>query len=691
MTLNFNHDGRTGYVELNNPPVNAINASMRHELLRTVRDAEKLNLERVIVSGLGRAFAAGADAKEFDSDPIEPHLPDVLDAIDQSFVPWIAAINGVALGGGAEIALACRMRIMHPEAQIGFPEVSLGVIPGAGGTQRLPRLVNLDMALEMICFGKPINADKAYAIGLVQDIDHDVVEAAFMVNTEDLLCRVPTWELPFPAWDLQLEDTISAKIESRMKGQNAPMRALEIAKLGSDLPFDLAMERERNEFLTLRTQPQARALRHMFFAERAAKLPNDIGNQPAEVENICVVGGGTMGAGIAYAGISAGYQVILLEEDEDGIERARLNVSKLIQEGVNRGILDQGRVDVLETKISYSHDYASASNSDLVIEAAFENMDVKKSIFSKLDQHVPEHTILATNTSYLDVNDIAGSTRNPGRIVGLHFFAPAHIMKLLEIVRGTETNDRALSTAYTIAKKLRKVPVLAGVCDGFIGNRILARYREAADTILMDASTPWEVDSAMVDFGYAMGPYEAQDLSGLDIAYANRRRQDDTRDPKRRYIPISDRMVDEGRLGKKVGVGWYRYPGGKGRVDDPLIEDLIREEAHFAKVTRTEITELQIQEQLVLAMINEAADILGEGIARSAAEIDLVSVLGYGFPRWRGGLMHYADELGVPHIVEKLSRFAQNDPIAWQISDVLHHCNNMGIPLSEYNLERVDS
>lgn len=398
-----------------------------------------------------------------------------------------------------------------------------------------------------------------------------------------------------------------------------------------------------------------------------------------------------MGAGIAYACISAGYQVILLEEDEDGIERARLNVSKLIQEGVNRGILDQGRVDVLETKISYSHDYASASNSDLVIEAAFENMDLKKSIFSKLDQHVPEHTILATNTSYLDVNDIAGSTRNPGRIVGLHFFAPAHIMKLLEIVRGTETNDRALSTAYTIAKKLRKVPVLAGVCDGFIGNRILARYREAADTILMDASTPWEVDSAMVDFGYAMGPYEAQDLSGLDIAYANRRRQDDTRDPKRRYIPISDRMVDEGRLGKKVGVGWYRYPGGKGRVDDPLIEDLIREEAHFAKVTRTEITELQIQEQLVLAMINEAADILGEGIARSAAEIDLVSVLGYGFPRWRGGLMHYADELGVPHIVEKLSRFAQNDPIAWQISDVLHHCNNMGIPLSEYNLERIDS
>ena len=248
-----------------------------------------------------------------------------------------------------------------------------------------------------------------------------------------------------------------------------------------------------------------------------------------------------------------------------------------------------------------------------------------------------------------------------------------------------------MSTAYAIAKKLRKVPVLAGVCDGFIGNRILARYREAADTILMDGSTPWDVDEAMVNFGYAMGPYEAQDLSGLDIAYANRRRQDATRDPNRRYIPISDRMVDEGRLGKKVGVGWYRYPGGKGRVDDPLIEDLIREEAHFAKVTRTEISEAEIQEQLLLAMINEAADILGEGIAHSAAEIDLVSVLGYGFPRWRGGLMHYADELGVSNIVNQISKLTEADPVAWKLSDVLKHCERKGTKLSEYHLNRIDS
>jgi 3-hydroxyacyl-CoA dehydrogenase len=429
----------------------------------------------------------------------------------------------------------------------------------------------------------------------------------------------------------------------------------------------------------------------MFFAERAAKLPSDIKNQPADISKICVVGGGTMGAGIAYACISAGCSVVLLEEDADGIERARQNVQRLIQAGVARGILDDAKKVALESNISYSHDYTSISNIDLVIEAAFENMDVKKSIFAQLDAHLPENAILATNTSYLDVNEIADSTKKPSRVVGLHFFAPAHIMRLLEIVRGEATSDRTLSTAYAIAKKLRKVPVLAGVCDGFIGNRILARYREAADTILMDGSTPWDVDEAMVNFGYAMGPYEAQDLSGLDIAYANRRRQDATRDPNRRYIPISDRMVDEGRLGKKVGVGWYRYPGGKGRVDDPLIEDLIREEAHFAKVTRKEITEAVIQEQLLLAMINEAANILGEGIAHSAAEIDLVTVLGYGFPRWRGGLMHYADELGVPNIITHITKLSEADPVTWKLSDVLIHCERTGTKLSGYHLNRFDS
>ncbi len=293
-------------------------------------------------------------------------------------------------------------------------------------------------------------------------------------------------------------------------------------------------------------------------------------------------------------------------------------------------------------------------------------MDVKRDVFKKLERTLREGTVLATNTSYLDVNEIAAVLEDPSRLVGLHFFAPAHIMKLLEIVRGTASSDRALATGFALAKRLRKLPVLAGVCDGFIGNRILARYREAADTVMMDGAAPWEIDEAMVAFGYPMGPYEAQDLSGLDIAHANRRRQDATRDPARRYIPIADRMVSEGRLGKKTGVGWYRYPGGGGKVVDPLVEDLAREEAHYAGVTRRGFSEDEIRDRLLIAMINEAAAILDEGIAGSAADIDLVTVAGYGFPRWRGGLMHYADTLGPEKVLEKLTEFGVEDPVAWK-------------------------
>jgi 3-hydroxyacyl-CoA dehydrogenase len=311
-------------------------------------------------------------------------------------------------------------------------------------------------------------------------------------------------------------------------------------------------------------------------------------------------------------------------------------------------------------------------------------MAVKKEVMARLQAALAPEAILATNTSYLDVDEIAATLDDPARLLGLHFFAPAHIMKLLEIVRGAQTSDAALATGFALAKLLRKVPVLAGVCDGFIGNRILARYREAADTVFMDASTPWEVDEAMVAFGYAMGPYEAQDLSGLDIAHANRRRQDATRDPNRRYIPIADRMVELGKLGRKTGAGWYRYPGGGGKVEDPIVADLALEEAHLAGITRTEMTEAEITERLVLAMINEGADILHEGIAQSARDIDLVTVFGYGFPRWRGGLMFYADRLGVDHIVARLQAFAAEDPVAWRVSPALLDCQARGLTLAQY-------
>lgn len=684
MSVTTRNEADVGYVEIDNPPVNAIGQSVRQGLLDAVRWAEKLHLTRVILSGRGRAFAAGADAREFDSAPVAPHLPDVLNAIDESFVPWIAAIDGVALGGGAEIAMACRMRIMSPRAQIGLPEVTLGVIPGAGGTQRLPRLVGLEKALEMISLGKPLGAQAALAAGLTHTIEDDPVEEAYMVNTEELGCIVPTWELPAPEHDPALLEAARATVAVKSPQQIAPPRAIDVIERGLTLPFHDALPVERAAFLELKTGEQARALRHMFFAERAAKAPDTLTQRPVPFDHIAVVGGGTMGAGIAYALLNAGLRVTLLETAQDSAARAQENVAGVIAASLKRGLITKAQAENCDARLTVSTDYAQAAGAMLAIEAAFESMDVKKDILARLAAVLPTDAVLATNTSYLDIDEMAASLPDPARLVGLHFFAPAHIMKLLEIVRGVATSDAALATGFALAAKLRKIPVLAGVCDGFIGNRILARYREAADTVFMDGSTPWEVDEAMEAFGYPMGPYEAQDLSGLDIAHANRRRQDATRDPARRYIPIADRMVELGKLGKKTGAGWYRYPGGNGKVEDPIVADLAIEESHFAKRTRTDYAPEDIRSRLLLAMINEAADILHEGIAASARDIDVVTVCGYGFPRWRGGLMHYADSLGVAKIVQQLEVLAAEDPIAWKISPALLHCVAENITLKDY-------
>ncbi len=684
MSVTKSRDGLTGFVTLDNPPVNAIGHAMRAGLMEAVTWAEAENLDRVIVTGAGRVFAAGADAREFDSAPQEPHLPDVLDAIEQSFVPWIAAINGVALGGGAEIALACRMRIIGPRGQIGLPEVTLGVIPGAGGTQRAMRLCGLETALEMIAFGKPLGAKAAFKAGLVYAVEDDPVDASDMVNTEELLCVVPTWELPAPDMDAAAFAAVRDGIAKRSPGQSAPLRAVDVVEAGLTMEFAEAMALERATFLELKTGDQSRALRHMFFSERGAKAPSDLPAAP-EITQVAVVGGGTMGAGIAYSCLMLGLPVVLLETDADAIERATFNVERLIGQGIKRGRLDESGADALRARLVISDDYTAASGASLAIEAAFESMEVKKDIFAKLDAALGPDAVLATNTSYLDVDEIAASTRDPSRVLGLHFFAPAHIMRLLEVVKGAQTSDRTLAMGYALAKLLKRVPVQAGVCDGFIGNRIFSRYKEEADILLMDGAVPWEVDEAMEAFGYAMGPFEVGDLSGLDIGFANRRRQDATRDPDRRYIPIADRMVNEGRLGRKASVGWYRYPGGGGKVVDPLIEDLIAEEARFASVERREIGDDEVRERLVLAMINEAADILGEGIAASATDIDLVTVFGYGFPRWRGGLMHYADTEGVAQVVEKIRALEAMDPVIWKVSPVLVDCAKRGLSLADWS------
>lgn len=673
MFVTTRREGRTAYVTLDNPPVNAIAQGTRQGLLDALDWIEaEGDIERVILSGTGRAFAAGADAKEFDGPALDPQLPDVLARIEASFIPWIAAVHGPALGGGCELMLACRYRVATPDATIGLPEVTLGIIPGSGGTQRLPRLVGLEAALSMIPTGKPVTGARAKEIGLVHEVSDDPIGVAEVTNPELLSTIVPLCELNPPEENGALLAKARHGAATKMRGQVAPMAAIDAIEAGLIRPWEEAMKAERAMFLELRKSGQARALRHIFFAERGAKAPDFLkGVDPVEVKTVAVVGGGTMGAGIAYACLNAGLSVVLLETDADGTGRARANVEKIIAASETRGLIDSAEAEARRAKITYSFDYADAALADLAIEAAFESMEVKKSVFTQLEAAMRSDAVLATNTSYLDVNEIAAVLKDPARLVGLHFFSPAHIMKLLEIVRGAATSDVALATGYAFGKRLRKLPVLAGVCDGFIGNRILARYREAADTVMMDGSNPWEIDEAMVEFGYAMGPYEQQDLAGLDIAFANRRRQDATRDPNRRYIPIGDRMVNEGRLGKKAGVGWYRYPGGGGKVVDPLIEDLVREEAHFAEVSRVEYRPEEIRERLLLAMVNEAAAILEEGIAASSADIDLVTVAGYGFPRWRGGLMHYADSVGPAAVLARLEELAKEDPLVWAPSPLI--------------------
>lgn len=685
MTVTWRRTGQTGFVELDNPPVNAMGLALRQGLEQALKwaNSEK-GLDRIILSGKGRVFAAGGDAREFDAPPVAPHLPDLLDAIEACVVPWIAAAHGAALGGGLELMLACRYRIAAPGTRLGLPEVTLGVVPGAGGTQRLPRLIGLEKALDLIPTGKDLDAAAALALGLVHEVDADPVRAAEMVNTEFLGMAVPVSELNSGVAPPEAFEAARATARTRMRGQPAPLAAIDLLESAMTEPFAKALKAERETFLTLRQTPEAKALRHLFFAERAARAPDWLTAPPRDVDRAAVVGGGTMGAGIAYALLNAGIAVTLLETDADGVARARANVDKIVAASLQRGLISADEADRRRAALTVSEDYTAARDCALAIEAAFESMEVKRDVFAKLETVLSPDAILATNTSYLDIDAMAGTLSDPARLVGLHFFAPAHIMKLLEIVRGAATSDTALATGFALARRLRKVPVLAGVCDGFIGNRILARYREAADTVFMDGSTPWEVDEAMVDFGYAMGPYEAQDLSGLDIAHANRRRQDATRDPRRRYIPIADRMVELGKLGRKTGAGWYRYPGGNGKVDDPIVADLALEEAHFAGITRTDYPPQEIRRRLLLAMMNEAADILHEGISASAADIDLVTVFGYGFPRWRGGLMHYADTLGVAEILVGLEDLSREDPLVWAPSPMLLDCAARGLKIADW-------
>lgn len=645
MSAQLSRSATAAIITLDNPPVNAISQAMRQGLLDALQQAQKLqDIDRIILTGAGRVFAAGADAREFDQPPLPPDLPDVVIALEQSHLPVIAAINGVALGGGAELLLGCRWRIAAPKVSVGFPEVTLGVVPGAGGTQRLPRLVGVPTALQLVSSGRPLNAEQALAAGLIDQIGDDALEAALQLDLSVTVDRDPLSTLAQPEPDLEAMAEARQVAGKKMRGQKAPLMAIELVGNATTLDFSSAMQAERAAFLQLKTSPQASALRHLFFAERAAtRLPSRF-TADAEAhlpEHAVVVGGGTMGAGIAYALDSAGIRVTLIESDQTAAERGSQNIASLFDAACRRGLLTREQADDRQTRIRIQDNYKELSDVDIAIEAVFEDLDIKQQIFTRLDESLPTSAVLASNTSYLDINALASVVSEPHRVLGLHFFSPAHIMKLIEVVHAEQTSDASMSVAFKLAKRLAKIPVVSGVCDGFIGNRILMRYREVIDRLLLDGALPSQIDEAMVEFGYPMGPYTMQDMAGLDIAYAERQRRKPFRDPNKLYVDIADRLVEAGCLGKKSESGWYRYEQGK-QVIDAEVEALIKQASAEAKITRRPIQSDEIRHRALDAMIDEARIILSEGIAADASDIDLVTVHGYGFPRWRGGLMHYA-------------------------------------------------
>jgi 3-hydroxyacyl-CoA dehydrogenase len=689
VPVRFEHADGVGVITLDNPPINAISQAVRAGFKDAIEAAQKVGVKRLIITGNGKFFTGGADATEFGKPAEPPHLNEVLLQLVAFPAPTIAAINGTALGGGLEISLACRFRIAAPKAIIGLPETNLGIVPGSGGTQRLSRLVGLAKAFDLIANGKTFTGTEALAMGVVDRVTDDPLQMAKTIDDAVLAKAVNVDSMPGPAADPEAEKAARALANKNPK-LVAPLRAIELIAASAHLPIAEGLIQERKTFIALRGSEQAEALRHIFFAERAAfAKAKEFVSDNRTISTAVIVGGGNMGAGIAYALVNARIKVTIVETDDAAVGRAQSNIKKLVDQGVARGVVSAQRAEEIHGDLNYVVGYDALPKADLAIEAAFEDFDVKRNIFAKLQAKLPKNAILASNTSYLDINQLAENIAQPERFLGLHFFNPAHIMKLLEIVRGDKTSSSTLAAAYELAKRLNKIPVLSGVCDGFIGNRILARYRHAADVLLIEGALPSEIDQAMRSYGMAMGPYEAQDLSGLDIGYANRKRQKVKVRTDVRYVPIADQMVEElKRLGRKSGAGWYDYSAdGKPSVSDAVTQLILRA-SRDAKIERRTFTSDEIIERITAAQTSEAVYILDEKIADRPRDIDLVLVHGYGYPRWRGGLMHAADKTGLAQIAERISAFAKTDPLSWKNPLLLQHLLEEGKSFESLNSEK---
>jgi len=657
--------GAVSLITIDHPPVNALSQNVREGVKQSIKDANSDDeTKAVVIICAGRTFIAGADIREFDKPPEAPFLPDVVSAIEASDKPVLAAIHGTALGGGFEVALGCHYRLAAAEAAVGLPEVKLGLLPGASGTQRLPRLVGAEKALDIMLSGNPLGASAALEAGAIDRVaSGDDLRSAAISYAEELIDAGPRRirDMSVPSADPALFDKTRKKIAAKTRGLISPGKIIRAVELSTEVSFDEGCEAEREFFVECKASPQSSGLRHAFFAERTvAKVPG-ISKETSkhDIKSIAVIGAGTMGAGIGYAALVAGCELILIDNDDEGLERGRQTIQGLYKAGVDRGKVSAPKMDEGLGRFATSQDYDSLSNVDLVIEAVFENMAVKKEVFGKLDAVCKEGAILASNTSTLDIDEIAAVTKRPEDVIGLHFFSPAHIMRLLEIVRGKETSAEVIASSLALAKRLGKIGVVVGNCFGFVGNRMLYGYGRENQRLLLEGAAPEYIDRVLYDWGMAMGPNAVGDLAGLDVGFKVRQERTDLpNDPT--FYRVADMLAEQGRFGQKTGKGMYLYEKGSRKpVPDPEVQEMITAEAARLGIEQRQISEQEIIERCIYGLVVEGARILEDGIAARSSDVDVIWINGYGFPRHRGGPMHYADSIGAEKICDAISGFGK--------------------------------
>lgn len=688
-------DGAIAVITVDSPPVNAISQAIRAGLMDAMEqvDADP-DIKAAIVRCAGRTFMAGADIREFGKPEFNlPELPDTIMRIEATTKPLVAAIHGQALGGGFEIAMACHYRVATADARFGMPEVNLGLIPGAGGCAQLPRLIGVPAALDMILSAKPVKADKALKLGAIDRIaEGDLFDAAFafareLAETDAPVRRLSETDVDAGALEDGYFDTQRQSVAKKQRGFPAPLKAIEALEAAATQSFKEAAAVARQSFLDLRDSAQSAALRHVFFAEREVAripgLPKDAPLRP--LASVGIIGAGAMGGGIAMNYANIGLSVVIIDMSAEGLEKGIARIRSNYEATAKKGRMSTEDVETRMALISGSTDYAALADVDLVIEAVFENMDVKKKVFAGLDAACKPGAILASNTSYLDINEIAAATKRPADVIGLHFFNPANVMKLLEIIRTKDTADDVLATCVDMAKKISKTGVISGVGFGFIGNRMLNAYRTEALNLAMQGAAITDVDRVLYDFGLPMGPFALMDLTGLDINVKMRAEADPALIDGPAFVVV-DRLHDLGRLGQKTSAGFYTYAEGSRKpVHDPMVDDLFVEEAQKQGIARrTDITDEEIVERCMLALVNEGARILEDGIALRASDIDVTYIAGYGFPRYRGGPMFWAKQQGLASVVDRLRHYEQvTGKAAWTPAPKLVACASAGRDLDD--------